>query len=166
MIFAVNVWQPTGHEPESLWQVMARQKDIQYASRADSHIARQKQIHRLRHVIRELAKSLPSDDQDKCRELAAWGCRTTMHVVLDLIRTLYPLRTCTYNLSPENIAAGKFKVCLEYHLGNCMGPCEGHQSAFDYNENINQIKNLLRGNLGPVAQHFKSEMKHLNAAEK
>jgi NTE family protein len=81
LIFAVNVWQPTGHEPESLWEVMARQKDIQYASRADSHIARQKQIHRLRHVIRELAKNLPAEKQDECRELAAWGCRTTMHVV-------------------------------------------------------------------------------------
>jgi NTE family protein len=81
VIFAVNVWQPTGHEPESLWQVMARQKDIQYASRADSHIARQKQIHRLRHVIRELAKNLSSERQEKCRELAAWGCATTMHVV-------------------------------------------------------------------------------------
>jgi NTE family protein len=81
VIFAVNVWQPTGHEPESLWQVMARQKDIQYASRADSHIARQQQIHRLRHVIRELTKNLPSDRQEKCRELAAWGCATTMHVV-------------------------------------------------------------------------------------
>jgi NTE family protein len=81
VIFAVNVWQPTGHEPESLWQVMARQKDIQYASRADSHIARQQQIHRLRHVIRELTKHLPSDRQEQCRELAAWGCATTMHVV-------------------------------------------------------------------------------------
>ncbi len=81
VIFAVNVWQPTGHEPESLWQVMARQKDIQYASRADSHIARQKQIHHLRHVIRELAGHLPIDKQDECQPLAAWGCATTMHVV-------------------------------------------------------------------------------------
>jgi NTE family protein len=83
VIFSVNVWQPTGHEPESIWQVMARQKDIQYASRADSHIARQKQIHRLRHVIRELAKRFSSEEQDsqECRELASWGCATTMHVV-------------------------------------------------------------------------------------
>ncbi|HYN13193.1 MAG TPA: patatin-like phospholipase family protein [Burkholderiales bacterium] len=81
LIFSVNVWQPTGHEPESIWQVMARQKDIQYASRADSHIARQKQIHRLRHVIRELAKNLSAEKQKKCRELASWGCGTTMHVV-------------------------------------------------------------------------------------
>jgi NTE family protein len=77
----VNVWQPTGAEPRSIWQVMGRQKDIQYASRADSHIARQKQIHRLRHVIRELTKNLPPEKQVQCKELAAWGCGTTMHVV-------------------------------------------------------------------------------------
>jgi NTE family protein len=83
VIFSVNVWQPTGHEPESIWQVMAREKDIRYATREDSHIARQKQIHRLRHVIRELAKSLSAEKQNsrKCRELASWGCGTTMHVV-------------------------------------------------------------------------------------
>ena len=81
VIFSVNVWQPTGHEPESIWQVLARQKDIQYATRADSHIARQKQIHRLRHVIRELAKNLPPAKQKQCADLASWGCHTTMHVV-------------------------------------------------------------------------------------
>src|ERR671915_569070 len=64
VIFAVNVWQPTGAEPESIWEVMGRQKDIQYASRADSHIARQKQIHRLRHVIRELASKLPEKERN------------------------------------------------------------------------------------------------------
>ena len=81
--FAVNVWQPTGHEPESIWQVLAREKDIRYASRADSHIARQKQIHRLRHVIRELANQVPGTEQGRARlmELASWGCGTTMHVV-------------------------------------------------------------------------------------
>lgn len=83
LIFAVNVWHPDGPEPESIWQVMGRQKDVQYASRADSHIARQKQIHRLRHVIRELSKQLPAGKQadPKMRELSAWGCGTTMHVV-------------------------------------------------------------------------------------
>jgi NTE family protein len=83
VIFSVNVWQPTGHEPESIWQVMAREKDIRYATRDDSHIARQKQIHRLRHVIRELAKNLSAAKQTdpSCRELASWGCGTTMHVV-------------------------------------------------------------------------------------
>lgn len=82
VIFAVNVWHQTGPEPESIWQVMSRQKDIQYASRADNHIARQKQIHRLRHVIRELYRQIPQAAQDdpKIKELASWGCGTTVHV--------------------------------------------------------------------------------------
>jgi NTE family protein len=82
LIFAVNVWHQTGPEPESIWQVMGRQKDIQYASRADSHIVRQKQIHHLRHVIRELARELPEARREsaKVKALAAWGCGTTMHV--------------------------------------------------------------------------------------
>lgn len=82
LIFAVNVWHQQGPEPESIWQVMGRQKDIQYASRADSHIARQKQIHRLRHVIRELCEELPASRRKdpKVQELAGWGCGTTMHV--------------------------------------------------------------------------------------
>jgi NTE family protein len=83
LIFAINMWQPRGPEPESIWQVMGRQKDIQYASRAESHIARQKQIHRLRHVIRELGKQLPAAAQRDAhvKELLDWGCGTTMHVV-------------------------------------------------------------------------------------
>ena len=82
LIFAVNVWHQTGPEPESILQVMGRQKDIQFASRADSHILRQKQIHRLRHVIRELNKQIPAARQadEKVKELASWGCGTTMHV--------------------------------------------------------------------------------------
>ena len=82
LIFAVNVWHQAGPEPESILQVMGRQKDIQFASRADSHIERQKQIHRLRHVIRDLARRLPPDLQadPAVQALAAWGCGTTMHV--------------------------------------------------------------------------------------
>lgn len=82
LIFAVNVWHQEAPEPSSIWQVMARQKDIQFASRADSHIARQKQIHRLRHVIRELAAQIPEARRrlPKVQELADWGCGTTMHV--------------------------------------------------------------------------------------
>ena len=82
LIFAVNVWHQSAPEPESIWQVMGRQKDIQFASRADSHIARQKQIHRLRHVIRELTRQLPVGKQSDpvVKELSSWGCGTTMHV--------------------------------------------------------------------------------------
>ena len=82
LIFAVNVWHQAAAEPDSLAQVMARLKDIQFASRADSHIARQKQIHHLRHVIRELTRRLPAARRaDKVvQELASWGCGTQMHV--------------------------------------------------------------------------------------
>ena len=79
--------------------------------------------------------------------------------LLQFIRQTVPLRTCTLNLSPNNIEKKKFKVCLEYHLGNCKGPCEGIQSVDDYREGLMQVKNLLRGNLSPVIRHFKDEMK-------
>lgn len=83
LIFTASVWQPAGPIPQSLAQVAARQKDLQYASRADSHIAKQKQIHRLRHVIRELERELPAARRadPAVRALTAWGCATTMHVV-------------------------------------------------------------------------------------
>jgi NTE family protein len=83
VIFMVNVWQQSGPDPESIWQVMGRVKDIQYASRTESHLAKQKQIHHLRHVVRELARQVPDDRRDSAefRELASWGCHTTMHVV-------------------------------------------------------------------------------------
>lgn len=83
VIFSVHLWNPAGPEPETLWQISERQKDIQYASRTDSHIARQQQIHRLRHVVRELVKRLPEAERDtpEVRELAAWGCQTTMRLI-------------------------------------------------------------------------------------
>jgi NTE family protein len=82
LIFAVNVWHQTGPEPGSIWDVMGRQKDIQFASRADSHIARQKQIHHLRHIIQALARQLPVARQleESVRDWASFGCSTTMHV--------------------------------------------------------------------------------------
>lgn len=82
LIFTVDVWNPDGPEPETLWQVAGREKDIKYASRAKNHIARQKQIHHLRHVILELAKAMPEKvrKSPKVKELASWGCQTTMHV--------------------------------------------------------------------------------------
>src|SRR5215213_513613 len=79
--------------------------------------------------------------------------------LLDFIKRTIPLRTCPLNLTEKNIEKGKFRVCLEYHLGNCKGPCEGHQSLEDYNENIAQVKNILKGNLGSVMQYFKQQMK-------
>ncbi len=82
--------------------------------------------------------------------------------LLSFIRQTIPLRTCTLNLTERNIERKKFKVCLEYHLGNCKGPCEGLQSTANYHEGLQQIKNLLKGNLNPVILHFKEEMKELS----
>lgn len=79
--------------------------------------------------------------------------------LLEFIKQTIPLRNCTLNLTDKNISKGKFKVCLEYHLGNCNGPCEGLQTAEDYRESLDQLKNLLKGNLAPVLRHFKNEMK-------
>lgn len=73
-----------------------------------------------------------------------------MKVILELIKKLYHPRTCTFNLSKKNVDAGKYKVCLEYHLGNCKGPCENLQSEEHYDSQIQQIRNILRGNLKPV----------------
>jgi len=79
-------------------------------------------------------------------------------IIWELLRQLFPLRTCQLNLAPENIAAGKFKVCLEYHIKNCQGPCEGFEDLASYNAKIEQIKNILKGNFGAVIQHFRGLM--------
>ena len=79
--------------------------------------------------------------------------------LMEFIKQTIQLRNCSLNLTDGNIKKGKFKVCLEYHLGNCKGPCEGLQTPENYKEDLSQLKNLLRGNLGPVIRHFKDEMK-------
>lgn len=81
-----------------------------------------------------------------------------MHVMLDLIKELFKLRTCNLSLTQENISKNKFKVCLEYHIGNCLGPCEGRQQEDDYNQTIVTIKDILKGNLLAVMQHLEIEM--------
>jgi excinuclease ABC subunit C len=82
----------------------------------------------------------------------------TMYTILDLIKKLYPLRNCNLNLTEENISKKKFKVCLEYHLKNCKGPCEAFQSQENYNEEISQIKNILKGNISSVIKQLKELM--------
>ncbi|WP_421977664.1 excinuclease ABC subunit UvrC [Roseivirga seohaensis] len=86
-----------------------------------------------------------------------------MNNVLKLINSLFTLRTCRYDLSQENIAKGKFKVCLEYHLGNCKGPCEGLQSEEDYLKDVDQALNILKGNLGLPKSYFKERMQEAAA---
>ncbi|MFC6996313.1 excinuclease ABC subunit UvrC [Rufibacter roseus] len=95
---------------------------------------------------------------DGSRYFGPYPSVTSMYVILELIRTLYPLRTCSYNLSPANVQAGKFKVCLEYHIGNCKGPCEGLYDETEYNAHIQQIKNILSGNLSIAKNYFKEKM--------
>jgi len=79
-------------------------------------------------------------------------------VLLNLIRQIYQLRTCKLVMSDENIKAGKFKVCLEYHIGNCKGPCVGLQTREDYEDSISQIRNIIKGNLSDVIAYLKREM--------
>ncbi len=83
--------------------------------------------------------------------------------LLSFIKQNIQLRTCKLNLTENNIKKGKFKVCLEYHLGNCKGPCEDLQTAENYTEGLHQLKNLMKGNLYPVIQHFKQEMQQYAA---
>lgn len=84
----------------------------------------------------------------------------SMKNIIELIRKLYTIRTCTLNLSDSNIKNGKFKVCLEYHIKNCKGPCEALQTLDDYNLDIEQAKNILRGKISVVYHHFKARMQY------
>jgi len=81
-----------------------------------------------------------------------------MRTVLDLCKQLYPLRTCNLALTSENISKKKFKVCLEYHIGNCKGPCEGHQREEDYRQMVNDIRQILKGNIQDLIRHQKQQM--------
>ncbi|WP_372756349.1 excinuclease ABC subunit UvrC [Mariniflexile sp.] len=83
----------------------------------------------------------------------------TVHTLLDLIKGLYSLRNCNYDLSEKNIESGKYKVCLEYHLGNCKGACEGYETEEEYHENIKDIKEILKGNFKDSLHQFKLQMK-------
>jgi excinuclease ABC subunit C len=87
----------------------------------------------------------------------------TMHMVLDLIKKLYPIRTCSLALSERNISAGKFKVCLEYHLGNCKGPCEGKQTLGDYERGVDAIRKILKGNYADLIRELKQMMNEFSA---
>jgi NTE family protein len=106
VIFTVNVWHPRGPAPRSIWEVLGRQKNIQYSSRADSHIGRQKQLHRMRHIIRKLKHHLPPEahaDPD-ITDLTSHGCGTTMHVVRLLAPEFGDDYTKDIDFTPEGIA--------------------------------------------------------------
>ncbi|WP_285059366.1 excinuclease ABC subunit UvrC [Pedobacter ginsengisoli] len=83
-----------------------------------------------------------------------------MHTILDLIKETYPLRTCNLPLTPANIDGGKFKVCLEYQIGNCKGPCQAYQTLDDYSNNIEEIKDILNGKIGNVIKNVKQVIRN------
>ena len=85
----------------------------------------------------------------------------TAKVMLQLIKDLYPIRTCKYPLTPESIREGRYKVCLEYHIKRCKGPCEGLQSLEEYQQNVSEIKEILRGNISQVSKHLYEQMQQL-----
>ena len=87
----------------------------------------------------------------------------TVRALLDLIKSVYPLRTCNYDLSEEKIEAGKYKLCLEYHLGNCLGPCEGLQDEESYQRQVDDIREIIKGNFRSSLHYFKKRMKQLAA---
>ena len=90
----------------------------------------------------------------------------SLYSILDLIKELYPLRTCTLNLSKANIQAKKFKVCLEYHLGNCLGPCVGKQREEEYQQGIQHIKRIIKGEYLEAVKNLKKDMLHLASEQK
>ena len=83
----------------------------------------------------------------------------TIHTLMDLIKGVYPLRTCNYDLAEDKIRNGKYKVCLEYHLGNCMGPCEAYETEANYHGKIEAIRQILKGNFKDSLQQFRQQMK-------
>ena len=97
--------------------------------------------------------------QDGSEYFGPYTSMKTVHTLLDLIKGLYPLRTCNYDLAADKIRAGKYKVCLEYHLGNCLGPCEDKYSETEYQENIEAIRNIIKGNFKASLVTFKQQMK-------
>lgn len=96
--------------------------------------------------------------RDGSEYFGPYANKKVMYTVLELIKKLYPVRNCNYNLSQANIDAFKFKVCLEYQIGNCKGPCEAYQTEDSYNEGIRQIRHILKGNLHEVKEHLKMVM--------
>jgi len=97
-------------------------------------------------------------DRDGSKYYGPYTSIYTVRTLLELFKSEYKLRTCNYNLTEENIKNGKYKVCLEYHIGNCFGPCEGYISEEKYSAGISDINNILKGNISGVIKHLKDIM--------
>lgn len=99
--------------------------------------------------------------RDGSRYFGPYPSLYTAKVMLQMLKELYPLRTCALPLTPESIAQGKYKICLEYHIKRCKGPCEGLQSLEEYQQNISEIKEILKGNISQISKHLFEEMQKL-----
>jgi excinuclease ABC subunit C len=106
-----------------------------------------------------LIKTRRIEDKSRGKMYGPYVNVKAMHALLDMFTQLYTIRTCKYNLSEENVAAKKYKLCLEYHIGNCMGPCEDLQEEALYNYEIDQVHNILKGNLAPAKEYFQAKMR-------
>jgi excinuclease ABC subunit C len=93
-------------------------------------------------------------DKNKGKMFGPFVYTKPMYALMDMFRQLYSVRSCNLNLSEENVKAGKYKVCLEFHLKNCKAPCVGYQTEEDYDGEIEQVQNILKGNLSPAKQFF------------
>lgn len=96
--------------------------------------------------------------KDGSKYFGPYASISMMHAILDMVREIYPLRTCSLPLNDSNILAGKFKVCLEYQIGNCKGPCQAYQSHQDYNQSIEDIKDILNGKTGAVVRRLRMQL--------
>lgn len=100
--------------------------------------------------------------QDGSEYLGPYTSVKKVRHIIQMVQNIFPLRTCSLALEQKKIEAGKFKVCLEFHLGNCLGPCENKQSEESYNENISHIRSILKGNIAPVMRDLKKQMQELS----
>jgi excinuclease ABC subunit C len=103
-------------------------------------------------------------EKDKSEYYGPYASVKLMHTLLDLIRQLYPLRTCSYDLSEENIRKEKFRPCLEFHIGRCKAPCANKQEVTEYDENIKEIRQILKGDLGFALRDLKEKMQEASAS--
>lgn len=101
--------------------------------------------------------------RDGSKYYGPYASGAMMHTIMDTIRELFPLRTCNLALTPANIRQGKFKVCLEYQIGNCKGPCEGYESEAEYEKKLEDIRDILSGKIGGVVRRLRTQM--MEAAE-
>jgi excinuclease ABC subunit C len=105
-----------------------------------------------------LIKTRKIEDKNRGKMYGPYVNVKAMYALLDMFTQLYTIRTCKYVLSEENVAARKFKLCLEYHIGNCLGPCEGLQNEKDYLKEIEQVHHILKGNIAPAKVYFQEKM--------